>query len=175
MFLNESQVKFEEEAFNYRYSTMGGTRFHIAMASHINEYFNPQTPVKTKEILTASGLTSIHEMVGWSLADPGDGILVSRPVYGRFELDFGNTDGLNMVYADMKGVDPFAKDVVERYQVAFEESTSKGIKVKAVLIVNPHNPLGGYTSMTLKKVLMCFRSMLSERDSCRTDEVRPNE
>jgi 1-aminocyclopropane-1-carboxylate synthase len=121
---------------------MGGTRFSIAMASHINDYFNPHIPIEPKEILTASGLTSIHEMVGWSLADPGDGILVSRPIYGRFELDFGNTDSLNIVYVDMKGTNPFAPDVVERYQEAFDESARKGVKVKAVLIVNPHNPLG---------------------------------
>ena len=121
---------------------MGGPLFQAAMASHINDYFNPHTPVEPKEILTATGLTPIHDMVGWSLADPGEGILVSRPCYGRFELDFGNTDDLNIVYADMKGVDPFAADVVERYQVALDQSSRSGLNVKAVLIVNPHNPLG---------------------------------
>ena len=121
---------------------MGGPRFPIAMAAHINEYFNPKLPVKPEHIVTGSGLTAIHEMVGFSLGDPGDGILVSRPVFGRFELGFGNTAGLRMVYADMRGVDSFASATVERYQVALEESERIGTNIKALLIVNPHNPLG---------------------------------
>ncbi|RDW92606.1 hypothetical protein BP5796_02000 [Coleophoma crateriformis] len=129
-------------AFTYRFSTMGGPRFPVAMASHMNHYFNPHTPVQADHILTGSGLTAIHEMVALSIGDPGDGILVSRPVYGRFELDFGNTAGLNIVYADMDGLDPFSPGVASKYQEALDASATRGIHVKALLIVNPHNPLG---------------------------------
>lgn len=121
---------------------MGGPRFPIAMAAHINEYFSPVSPVKPDHIVTASALTAIHEMVALSLGDPGDGILVSRPVYGRFELDFGNTAGLSIVYADMNGVDPFSPEVVEKYQTALNDSQEEGVKIRALLIINPHNPLG---------------------------------
>ena len=121
---------------------MGGPRFPIAMAAHMNEYFKPKLPVKPGHIVTGSGLTAIHEMIGWSLGDFGDGILVSRPVYGRFELDFGNTAGLRIVYADMDGVDPFASATVEKYQAALDESERNGIRTRALMIVNPHNPLG---------------------------------
>ncbi|KAL2071895.1 hypothetical protein VTL71DRAFT_13130 [Oculimacula yallundae] len=129
-------------AFTYRFSTMGGPRFPIAMAAHMNEYFDPHTPVEASHILTGSALTSIHEMVGLSIGDPGDGILVSRPVYGRFELDFGNTAELNIVYTDNENIDPFSPEIVQQYQKAFDHSAARGVKVMAVLIVNPHNPLG---------------------------------
>jgi histidinol-phosphate/aromatic aminotransferase/cobyric acid decarboxylase-like protein len=121
---------------------MGGPRFPIAMASHINKYFKPFHPVKPEQIITASGLTAIHELMACSLGDPGDGILVSRPVYGRFELDFGNTANLKIVYADMEGVDPFGAEVVPKHQAALETALKENVKVKALLIVNPHNPLG---------------------------------
>lgn len=121
---------------------MGGPRFPIAMATHLNEYFKPHSPVKPEHILTAAGLTAMHEMVALALGDPGDGVLVSRPIYGRFELDFGNTAGLSIIYADMEGVDSFAPDIVAQYQKALDASASKGVKVKVLLIVNPHNPLG---------------------------------
>ena len=136
------QVKIPALAFTYRFSTMGGPRFPIAMAAHMNEYFNPHSPIEPSHILTGAALTSIHEMVGLSLADPGDGILVSRPIYGRFELDFGNTAGLEIVYTDNDGIDPFAPEIIQQYQKAFDRSAAKGVKVKAILIVNPHNPLG---------------------------------
>jgi 1-aminocyclopropane-1-carboxylate synthase len=131
-----------ELAYAYRFSTMGGPRFPVAMATHLNEYFKPFTPVEADHIITASGLTAIHELVGYGIADPGEGILVSRPVYGRFELDFGNTDDLKIVYADMHGTDPFSVNAVAKYQETFEKSVREGVRIKAMLIVNPHNPLG---------------------------------
>lgn len=121
---------------------MGGTQFHVAMAAHMNEYFNPHSPVKPEDILTATGLTAIHEMLGLALGDPGDGVLVSRPIYGRFELDFGNTAGLKIVYADMEGVDTFAPETIGQYQKALGAATEKGVRIRFLMIVNPHNPLG---------------------------------
>ena len=126
---------------------MGGSRFPIAMAAHLNEYFKPHTPIDAREIITASGLTAIHELIGHSLADPGDGILVSRPVYGRFELDFGNTSGLRMVYANMGTIDPFSTTVIQQYQERLDSSLLEGVNIKALMIVNPHNPLGTQTSL----------------------------
>ncbi|KAE8451489.1 hypothetical protein EG329_003562 [Mollisiaceae sp. DMI_Dod_QoI] len=133
---------------------MGGTRFPIAMAEHVNEYFKPHCPVKADDILTAAGLTAMHEMIGLALGDPGDGVLVSRPIYGRFELDFGNTAGLNIVYADMTGVDSFAPEIVGPYKNALEVSAAKGVKIKILMIVNPHNPLGRcYPESTLRELM----------------------
>ncbi len=89
-------------------------------------------------------------MLGYSLGDPGDAILVARPIYGRFELDFGNTAGLEIVYADMASADPFEEEVVGTYEHALAEARSRGLIVKVLLIVNPNNPLG--------KLRFCFKS-----------------
>ncbi|KJR85084.1 aspartate aminotransferase [Sporothrix schenckii 1099-18] len=152
----QKNVSIPKLAYAYRFSTMGGPRFPAAMAAHINEHFHPAAPVQAEDIITASGLTAIHELVGYSLADPGDGILVNRPVYGRFELDFGNTSGLRMVYADMDGIDPCSPAAVAKYQERLDASTAEGIPIKAVLIVNPNNPLGrAYPADTLR-ALMAF-------------------
>lgn len=150
----EQNVKFPKEVYTYRYSTFGGQEFPVALAAHINDYFKPVTPVLPEQIITASALTSIHELLGLSLADPGDGILVSRPVYGRFELDFGNTAGLQMVYADMHGVDAFSVDVVTKFQERLDTAKADGVNVRALLIVNPNNPLGvAYPADTLKAIM----------------------
>jgi 1-aminocyclopropane-1-carboxylate synthase len=135
---------------------MGGTRYNTAVAAHINAHFQPHVPIQPSQVLTGGGLTAIHEMVALSLGDPGDGILVSRPIYGRFELDFGNTAGLEICYADMNGVDVFAEAVVERYEEAFEKAAQRGVKIKAVLIVNPHNPLGRCYPRAALESIMAF-------------------
>lgn len=131
---------------------MGGALFPKAMSQQLKEYFNPFRPVEADQIITASGLTAIHELVGYSLADPGDAILVSRPVYGRFELDFGNTNGIKIVYVDMHDTDPFSVNAVTKYKEAWDKSVQEGVIIRAVLIVNPHNPLGKYVWLNSTRV-----------------------
>jgi 1-aminocyclopropane-1-carboxylate synthase len=112
------------------------------MAAFINDNFKPFLPVSKGNIITAGGVTPIENMLAFSLADPGDGILVSVPIYGKFELDFGNEARVNIVYASMEGVDSFEVGVLRRFEVAFNEAEKVGIRIRAVLLSNPSNPLG---------------------------------
>lgn len=57
------------------------------MASHINRYFKPHTPVQMDEIVFSSGVTAINEIVALNLTDPGEGILLGMPIYGKFSAD----------------------------------------------------------------------------------------
>lgn len=135
---------------------MGGPRFPLAMANHLNKYFAPFRLLQAENIVTAAALTAIHEMVGFSLAEPGDGILTTRPVYGRFVLDFGNTDELAMVYADSEGVDPFSPNIVPKLQQTFDNSLAQGRAIKALLIVNPNNPVGKVFTFIPANLSDCF-------------------
>jgi len=81
-------------------------------------------------------------MLGFSIAEPGDGILVSRPVYGRFELDYGVEAGVEMVYADNDVEEGFTPGVVGGFERALKEAEERGIRIRGILIVNPHNPVG---------------------------------
>lgn len=81
-------------------------------------------------------------MLGYSLAERGDGILVNRPIYGRFELDYGVEAGVEMVYADTGTEEAFSPASVERYELALEAAQKRGMRIRAVLLVNPHNPVG---------------------------------
>ncbi|KAG9237073.1 1-aminocyclopropane-1-carboxylate synthase [Amylocarpus encephaloides] len=151
-------VTIPKEAYTYGYGDQGGLHFPIALSSFINNHFSPSNPVQPDEIITGASLTPINELLGRSLGNPGDGILVARPVYGGFELDFGNTAELEMVYADMKPVDPFEEGerVVVRYQAALESAKGRGRKVVAVMVVNPHNPLGRCFNAETLRALMAF-------------------
>lgn len=136
------QVTIPPEAFLYSYSTNGGPRFRAAMASFINEHFNPFIPITDSQVLAGGGVTSNENMIAFSIGDPGDGILVSGPIYGRFELDFGSEARLKIVYAQMEGVDPFDVHAVDRFEKAIIDAEKNGTKIKALLISNPSNPLG---------------------------------
>lgn len=83
-------------------------------------------------------------MLAFSITDPGDGILVPRPIYGRFELDFGNEARAKIVYAEMGDVDAFLDEegLVRKFEEALKRAKDEGVGIRAVLIANPSNPLG---------------------------------
>jgi bifunctional pyridoxal-dependent enzyme with beta-cystathionase and maltose regulon repressor activities len=93
-------------------------------------------------VKVTSAATALHEVLAFALADPGNGILISRPMYGRFELDFGNKAQVRIINPDTTAADSFTEQAVDQYEKAIESADLDGIKVRALLIVNPHNPLG---------------------------------
>ncbi|KAH8701676.1 1-aminocyclopropane-1-carboxylate synthase [Talaromyces proteolyticus] len=154
-FINE-KVKFTESAISYGPKPLLVPRLLTALSSHFNKFFSPSVPVTPEHIVTAVDATSIGSILGLTLADPGDAVLVSRPIYGRFELDYGLEAGVNILYADTDAKSAFEESVVERFEEALVnfESQNKGRRVRAVLLANPNNPVGKpYPRSTLQKIL----------------------
>jgi 1-aminocyclopropane-1-carboxylate synthase len=86
------QTKFnidEDLATTYIGTTLGGPRLRKVMADHINRYFSPHTPVSPSDVLVANGVSAICAMLAFILGNPGDGVLLMRPIYGKFENDWG--------------------------------------------------------------------------------------
>ncbi|MCJ1402621.1 hypothetical protein MMC11_005841 [Xylographa trunciseda] len=146
-----------ENAFSYGYCTMGGARLRDVLAAHMNKYFLPFASVTAENILVVNGVTAVNSMLAFSLADPQEGVLVTPPIYGRFELDFGNEAGVRIIYSS-SGVDSLDRAVVPLLEEAFENATGGGVKVRALLITNPSNPLGRCYPLETLKVLLRFCS-----------------
>ncbi|EXA00359.1 hypothetical protein FOWG_00617 [Fusarium oxysporum f. sp. lycopersici MN25] len=150
----DKNVTISHDDFLYRGSHAGGPRFPKALAAHLNEYFQPYSPVTPDMIRCVGAATAMHDILAWGVADPGDGVLTSRPVYGRFELDFGNMSQVRVVYSNNKIEEAFQGDIVEKFEEALLRSRKAGVNVKMVLIVNPHNPLGRcYHKSTLISIM----------------------
>ncbi|KAJ5505439.1 Pyridoxal phosphate-dependent transferase major region subdomain 2 [Penicillium expansum] len=151
-YINE-KVAFTQDSVSYRSSAPTAARLPAAAAVHLNNILNPHTPIYPDDIFVADSPTSLGSMLGYSLAEPEDGILVSRPVYGRFELDYGVESGVKMVYADTSVEEAFSPASVEKYELALKAAKEQGQKIRAVLLVNPHNPVGRcYPVETLKAI-----------------------
>ncbi|KAL1998671.1 hypothetical protein VTN02DRAFT_5764 [Thermoascus thermophilus] len=157
------KVIFTEDSIGYRPKPSStAARLPAALANHLNRNFRPHVPVDPSTILVASSPTALGGMLGYSLAEPGEGILVSRPMYGRFELDYGIEAGVEIVYADTDPVEAFTPAAVEKYEAALKKAEEKGTRIRAVLVVNPNNPVGRcYPPETLKELLkFCQRHQL---------------
>ncbi|CAI7571734.1 unnamed protein product [Penicillium glandicola] len=160
-YINE-KVVFTQDSISYRSSAPTAARLPAAAAVHLNNILKPLAPIDPEHIFVADSPTSLGSMLGYSLAERGDGILVSRPAYGRFELDYGVESGVKMVYADTAAEDAFSPSSVEKYELALKTAKERGMKIRAVLLVNPHNPVGRcYPVETLKAIArFCSRHSL---------------
>jgi len=130
------------KTFTYGEGPWGSRRLRQAMAKHMNKHFYPVEDIQADEILFANGVTSICEMLGFTIAEPGDGILVGQPIYQAFRGDFGTKANIEMVFAPFEGVDQFSTACVAKYEQALVKAQQSGTKVRALLICHPHNPLG---------------------------------
>jgi 1-aminocyclopropane-1-carboxylate synthase len=137
------------EAYNIRYDSadVDIPRFSRALAHHLNEYLKPHKAIKKDMVIISCSATAMHDLLAWSMAEPGEGILTSRPVYGRFEHDFGNKSQVKVVYADTDAKTCQEPDVVDEFERALARSEAEGVKIRGLIIVNPNNPLGAYRSM----------------------------
>ena len=96
--------------------------------------------------MVSSGLTALNEMLAWTVADAGDGILLGRPFYCSFPSDFWARAKVHTVAVAFDGTDPFAPGCVGFYEraIAAWNSRPENVpgRIRALVIVNPHNPLG---------------------------------
>ncbi|KAN0083639.1 Pyridoxal phosphate-dependent transferase [Elaphomyces granulatus] len=160
-YVNE-KVTLTTDSVSYTMTPATAMRLPTALAAHLNRNFRPYEPVDPGHIIVSSSPTALGGILGFTVAEPGDGILVSRPIYGRFELDYGVEAGVEMVYAETEPEDSFLPAVIDKYEAALTDAERRGQRIRALLLVNPHNPIGRcYPIDTLKAILgFCQRHQL---------------
>lgn len=111
------------------------------------------------QIAVASNATALGSMLGLALAEAGDGILVARPIYGRFELDYGLEADLRIVYADTDVNEGFEESVIDKFEKAlrdFDLAHGATNRVRAVAISNPNNPTGRFFPLFFSSFGVCL-------------------
>jgi aspartate/methionine/tyrosine aminotransferase len=138
-----------------------------AVAGFMNKYFHPATPVLPSQIIVASGVTSLLDILPFNLADEGEAIMYATPIYGMFNHDIVSRNGLKIVEVPTEDMpDQFlaenAKVLVKAFEKAYLKSLKGGVRVRAILICNPCNPLGRcYSRATLVELAQfCAKYML---------------
>lgn len=135
-------LRLEAEDFSYRIGPFGGSRLRKAMASHMTRYFHPLQPFDPDNFVFTNGVTALCEMLGFSLFDEGDTILLSRPIYQAFKGDFGTKAKVKCHFVPFGDKDQFSTEAIENYEQAIQECQHNGVSVRALLLCHPHNPLG---------------------------------
>ncbi|KAF7169104.1 hypothetical protein CNMCM5623_001912 [Aspergillus felis] len=145
----------DHTCLTYHEGPFGPRRLRAAMANHITTYFHPASPISPDHLVFTNGVTGLNALCALSLTDPGDGILLGQPIYGSFNGDLRVPSSCQLIYTPFHGVDQFSPDAVARYEETFLQARDKtGVTIRALMICNPHNPLGRcYPRETLEALL----------------------
>jgi aspartate/methionine/tyrosine aminotransferase len=120
----------------------GSKRVKAVIASFLSTHLRSAIELKPEHIFITNGVSSAIEHCAWTLANPGEGILLGRPYYRAFLPDIGTRTGVQIVPVSFGQVDPCHLDCVQKYEEALLRSNEQGVPVRALMLCHPHNPLG---------------------------------
>ena len=101
-------------------------------------------PLVADHLLTTTGAGAALFFLTLGITNPGDSVLVVSPYYGNFDSDIcTGTQVDNVPFYPSATDDGEITINFDQLEEAFENAKAKDNKnIKAVLITNPHNPLG---------------------------------
>ncbi|KAI4225501.1 MAG: hypothetical protein L6R36_003850 [Xanthoria steineri] len=151
-----NKLEFKSSFLTYGDGPFGSRALRSALSSFFNDYFNPVQKVLPEQLLVAGGVTSVIDLVTVGVADEGDGILIGRPLYTSFKNDVRARAGARMVPVSAQGKDPMSEEMVAQYEKELQKQERQGIKIRAIILSSPHNPLGKCYSIDALKAYMRF-------------------
>ncbi|KAH6970697.1 pyridoxal phosphate-dependent transferase [Ilyonectria sp. MPI-CAGE-AT-0026] len=130
-------------------SISGGPQLQSAMAAFFNHFFHPSSPVEPAQIVATNGVTSMIDLVAWTLCDPGDAVLYLAPTFYMLDYDLASRNGIVGVPVSTTMLDnPFGGDdedirkLVEELQKSADSTAAKGFPPRILFLCNPANPQG---------------------------------
>jgi len=150
--LKENLSHLEPQQLNYQ--ALGGSRsFKEAMCCILNRYFNPVKPVEPGHLISASGVTAVLAQLMYAICDGGDGVLISKPYYSGFNhLVKQDVHLLGFEIQDPQDPSSVSKSLDQAYQ----DHHDGAHRIKAVILCNPHNPMGYYVQEEVLAAYITF-------------------
>ncbi|XP_029438787.1 1-aminocyclopropane-1-carboxylate synthase-like protein 1 [Rhinatrema bivittatum] len=131
------------------------------VARFLTYYCKAPAPLKADNVVVLNGCGSLFSALAAVLCDPNDAILIATPFYGGITQSvflYSNVK-LEYVHLDSKvtgsSTRPFQL-TVEKLERTLQNATSQGRNVKALFLINPHNPLGDIYSLSEVKEFLEF-------------------
>lgn len=76
------------QLFGYSESPSGSKKLREHFANNIfNRYFNPVEPVSFDQMVLSAGCSATVDNFTFCVCDPGDGIIITTPFYGKKDHD----------------------------------------------------------------------------------------
>lgn len=147
--------------FNWPHGFWGEAQLLTALSSLFNSYFGPYQPVESKNIVLTSGAAGSLDGLAWTICDPGEGILVPCPYHaGAYEVFLNMHTGVVPIPVEVGSLDDvFGEGMIPTLERGLRDAS---VPVKAIVVTNPHNPLGScYSKQNLIDLMQfCHRHNL---------------
>eukprot|EP00592_Proboscia_alata_P011200 CAMPEP_0194365870 /NCGR_PEP_ID=MMETSP0174-20130528/13846_1 /TAXON_ID=216777 /ORGANISM="Proboscia alata, Strain PI-D3" /LENGTH=522 /DNA_ID=CAMNT_0039140721 /DNA_START=99 /DNA_END=1667 /DNA_ORIENTATION=- len=95
--------------------------------------------IDPEHVALSSGAAAVLNSLFFSLANPGEAVLIPAPYYAAFENDMIVVAGL--VPFPVHSENPIAGPTPKDLEIAKRKAEKEGLTVKILLITNPNNPL----------------------------------
>ncbi|CVL07589.1 related to 1-aminocyclopropane-1-carboxylate synthase [Fusarium mangiferae] len=133
----------------------GSDQLRSAAAGFFNRFFKPSSPVLPSHVLAGTGVTSLIDLIAWTICDEGDGVLYPTPNFYMLETDLTIRASVTAIPVSTSGLqDSDGESNIEQLVCTFEDAATdaeaKGIKCRVLFLCNPQNPTGRcYSPKTL--------------------------
>ncbi|XP_036620358.1 1-aminocyclopropane-1-carboxylate synthase-like protein 1 [Trichosurus vulpecula] len=145
--LNQSDMHHIEPPLMQYADWRGHMFLREEVARFLTYYCKAPTPLKPENVTLLNGCSSVFSALATVLCDPGEALMIPTPFYGGISNSiylYGNVQ-LVFVHLDSKITEtntrPFQL-TVEKLETALQGARSEGVRVKGLILINPHNPLG---------------------------------
>lgn len=149
IFFSDYIIEYAEKLISHfecglgEYTESKGLKFiREAVAKFIDKRDGLSSPPSDPEniILYNGASEAAHQLLQILIASREDGIMIPIPQYPLYSAVIRKFGGIQVnYYPDEDAGWPLHKSELER---AFNEATAKGIKIKAIVVINPSNPTG---------------------------------
>ncbi|KXJ85036.1 aminotransferase GliI [Microdochium bolleyi] len=151
--------ELKAQTFSYSPGVGGSPGARQRIADLLSSQFQPQAEVKLEHIVLGAGGSFALNALVEQICEPTDAILIAAPYWPGLDLSISVAYGATVVPVHVPLESFFSTESIVHYEEALSRSKAP---VKAVLICNPHNPLGcNYPKSTLQAILsFCTRHKL---------------
>ncbi|KAJ9488957.1 hypothetical protein VN97_g4320 [Penicillium thymicola] len=134
------QSSFATDHLAYPKSPLGDPELLEVLATFFDAYFRPNKKLASSHVAVAAGASACLNDLMYSICEPGDAVLVPGPYWNGFDFHFNIRAQVTPITVSLPRLeDQFTTELISALDNAYE-STSQ--TVRAVVLTNPHNPLG---------------------------------
>ncbi|KAF5871647.1 putative 1-aminocyclopropane-1-carboxylate synthase protein [Botrytis fragariae] len=124
------------------------------MSNFLNQYFDPDVAVLPKDLVIAPGAAACLDALLYNICDTTEGVLIPDPYWNGNDIFLRIRSQATLIPVTVSTFsDSFTTALLDALDTAYSTSS---VPVKALLIANPHNPLGRcYTPSLLVSLQFC--------------------
>ncbi|ONK54934.1 uncharacterized protein A4U43_UnF9560 [Asparagus officinalis] len=127
----------------------------IAVAGFMSQVMKGSVSFNPSQIILTSGASSAIEILSFCLGDPGNAFMVPSPYYPGYDKNVKWRSGIELIPVPCRSTDKFNISIAA-LERAYNQAKNRGVKIRALLLSNPSNPVGNILTREMIYDLLDF-------------------